>query len=164
MGVCSDILIDTNELLVALCEIKSRPFDGIERHFMGALRVVFDDVERLRKLKFTYNEIAQVFQSKGIETSSKRLRSYMSRIRRERLAESTASKIECATENAIKSQQITTIGSRSVSKSVSECLTKSQQSDTKSPRSVSLASLKDSIDANKLPIQGMHLQLLRSRG
>ncbi len=164
MGVYSNILIDTNELLVALCEIKSRPFDGIERHFMGALRVVFDDVERLRKLKFTYNEIAQVFESKGIETSSKRLRSYMSRIRRERLAETTALNEKRVTENAIKSQQSAPIGSRPVTKSVSECLTKSQQSDTKSPRSVSLASPKDSIDANKVPIHGMHLQLLRSRG
>ena len=164
MGVYSDIIIDTKVLSVALCEIKSRPHDGIERHFMGALRVVFDDVERLRKLRFTYEEISEVFQSKGIETSSKRLRSYMSRIRRERLAETKASNEKCATENAIKSQQSAPIGSRTVNKNASECLTRSQQSDIKNPRSVSVASPKESTTAEKVPFQGMHLQLLRSRG
>ena len=131
---------------------------------MGALRVVFDDVERLRKLMFTYDEIAQVFQSKGIETSSKRLRSYMSKIRKEKLAVIPSSNEKCTTENAIKSLQSAPIGSRTVNKNASECLTRSQQSDTKNPRSVSVASPKESTTAEKVPFQGMHLQLLRSRG
>ena len=164
MGVYSDILVDTKVLSVALCEIKSRPPVGIERHFMGALRVVFDDVERLRKLRFTYDEIAQVFQSKGIETSSKRLRSYMSKIRKEKLAVIPSSNEKCTTENAIKSLQSAPIGSRTVNKNASECPSKSQQSERECTQSASVVPTKCSIDAKRAPVQGMHLQLLRSRG
>ena len=164
MSAYSDILIDTNELSVALAALKSRQADGIERHFMGALRVVFDDVDRLRKLRFTYEEISKVFQSKGIDINSKRLRTYMSKIRREKILDITKENKECSAQDATKSHQRATIGQLPVTNNSTEGSAKCQYSETKSTHMDSAATPKNLISANNLHPQGMHLQLLRSRG